>query len=87
MRKHSGTAKADWEYLSGVGVKMAQDQFEIEEGVLIKYLGTDPEIRIPEGIHTIGEGALKGMASLQKVMLPSSLKQIDNSAFKGCRQL
>ena len=87
MRKHSGTAKADWEYLSGVGVKMAQDQFEIEEGVLIKYLGTDPEIRIPEGIHTIGEGALKGMASLQKVMLPSSLKQIDNGAFKGCRQL
>ena len=33
------------------------------------------------------EGAFKGMAHLLKVCLPSSLKSIGATAFKGCRQL
>ena len=66
---------------------LMQDQFEIEEGVLKAYLGAGPEVQIPEGVHTIGEGALKGMAWLLKVSLPSSLKRIGATAFKGCRQL
>ncbi|MBE5863317.1 MAG: hypothetical protein E7295_10760 [Lachnospiraceae bacterium] len=66
---------------------LVQDQFEIEDGVLKAYLGAGPEVQIPEGVHTIGEGALKGMAWLLKVSLPSSLKRIGATAFKGCRQL
>jgi hypothetical protein len=66
---------------------LVQEQFEIEDGVLKSYLGTDPEIQIPEGVHTIGEGALKGMAWLHGVSLPTSLKRIGATAFKGCRQL
>ncbi len=64
-----------------------QDHFEIDDGVLKAYTGTDPEAFIPEGVHTIGEGAFKGMAWLKKVVLPSTLKKIGPSAFKGCRQL
>lgn len=64
-----------------------QDHFEITEGVLIRWQGSAPEISIPEGVHTIGDGALKGMASLLKVVLPSTLKRIGDAAFKGCRQL
>ena len=66
---------------------LVQEQFEIEDGVLKSYLGTDPEIQIPEGVHTIGEGAFKGMAWLHGVSLPTSLKRIGATAFKGCRQL
>lgn len=64
-----------------------QDQFEVDNGVLKSYLGSDAEVRIPEGVHTIGEGAFKGMAWLLKAQLPSTLKKIEATAFKGCRQL
>lgn len=66
---------------------LTEDQFEIEEGVLKAYLGTGAEAQIPEGVHTIGDGAFKGMAWLLKVTLPSSVRRIGATAFKGCRQL
>ncbi len=61
--------------------------FEIENGVLKAYTGEDARIRIPEGVHTIGEGVFKGMAWLLEVELPSTLKKIGESAFKGCRRI
>ena len=66
---------------------LVQNQFEIEDGVLKAFVGTNVEIEVPEGVHTIGEGAFKGMASILKVSMPASLKRIGNMAFKGCRQL
>ncbi len=66
---------------------LMQEQFEIENGVLVAFLGTGAEALVPEGVLAIGEGAFKGMAHLLKVCLPSSLKSIGATAFKGCRQL
>ena len=66
---------------------LTEKHFEIEEGVLKAYLGADAEAQVPEGVHTIGDGAFKGMAWLLKVTLPSSIKRIGATAFKGCRQL
>ena len=59
----------------------------ISSGILTLCQTYDAEITIPEGVHTIAEGALKGNASLRKVVLPSTLKTIGAAAFKGCRQL
>lgn len=61
--------------------------YQIENGVLKRYTGREETIEIPEGIHTIGESALKGCVSLKKAVLPSGLRCIMADAFKGCRKL
>ncbi|MBQ3635033.1 MAG: leucine-rich repeat protein [Bacteroidales bacterium] len=66
---------------------MNQDEILIENGVLKLYRTYDAEVSIPEGVHTIADGAMKGNAGLRKVSLPNSLRSIGASAFKGCRQL
>ena len=66
---------------------MNHNQIIISNGILELYQTYDSEITIPEGVHTIAEGALKGNAGLRRVVLPSTLKTICASAFKGCRQL
>lgn len=66
---------------------LVQDLFEIEDGVLKAYVGADPVVQVPEGVHTIADGAFKGLAWMLKVSLPASLKKIGAMAFKGCRLL
>lgn len=44
-------------------------------------------IKVPEGVHTIGEGAFKGCVSLEQVILPDTVTEILANAFKGCRKL
>lgn len=60
---------------------------QIEQGKLVAYNGRDTILSIPEGVHTIGTGALKGMASLEEVYLPDTVSVIESDAFKGCRKL
>ncbi len=63
------------------------DFYRIEDGGLKEYTGREEVIRIPDGIHTIGEGALKGCVSLKRAVLPPGLRRIMGGAFKGCRKL
>ncbi len=63
------------------------DFYKITDGVLEAYTGREECAYIPEGIHTIGEGAFKGCVSLKKVVLPEGLRRIERGAFKGCRKL
>ena len=63
------------------------DLFETENGILKAYNGSGPEVVIPEGIYTIGEGVFKGMSWLTRVEIPSTVRGIGAHAFKGCRQL
>ena len=39
--------------------------FQIENGVLLRYTGREEELQVPEGIHTVGEGAFKGCVCLR----------------------
>lgn len=64
-----------------------ENDFQIENGILKAYTGREEFIVVPERVHTIGEGALKGCVSLKKVVLPSGLRRILSGAFKGCRRL
>ncbi|MDE7477308.1 MAG: leucine-rich repeat domain-containing protein, partial [Lachnospiraceae bacterium] len=61
--------------------------YQIENGVFIRYTGREEVVQVPEGIHTIGEGAFKGCVSLRKMVLPQGLSCIMGDAFKGCRKL
>ena len=63
------------------------EEIHIQDGTLVSYTGREEILAVPEGVHTIGEGALKGCASLKKVILPQSLRRILGGAFKGCRKL
>ena len=65
---------------------LMQDKFEIEDGILKAYLGPDPEIVIPAGVHTIGDGVFKGMSWILSIHLPNTVKKIGAYAFKGCRK-
>lgn len=63
--------------------------FEIVDGVLIKYNGKDPVIRVPNTVRKIGGYAFPystyardGFISfVQKIYLPSSVKELANGAF------
>lgn len=63
------------------------EYYQIQNGVLVRYTGREEVLQVPEGIHTVGEGAFKGCVSLKKVVLPAGLNSIMGDAFKGCRKL
>ncbi len=55
--------------------------FEIKNGVLIKYSGTDKNVVIPNGVTSIGYGAFACCSSLTSVTIPRSVKSISSSFF------
>lgn len=74
------------------------DDFEIQDGVLIKYNGSAANVVIPEGVTSIDGycaeeddcgfvGAFEGCTTLRTITLPKSLKSIEHSAFEGCENL
>lgn len=63
--------------------------FEIVDGVLKAYHGTNTDIVIPSTVTEIGEGAFvveegEGGVEITKVTIPSSVVKIGKEAFKGC---
>ena len=43
-----------------------EGQYQIQNGILERYIGREETIEVPGGIHTIGEGAFKGCVSLKR---------------------
>lgn len=63
-----------------------KDDFQIENGVLIEYLGDETVPEIPSGVHEIGEDAFFG-ADIEGVVIPDGVKTIGVSAFYSCSNL
>lgn len=61
--------------------------FEIADGVLIKYKGEGDYVVIPEGITTIGKYALSPCEWIKRVVIPFGVKVIDECAFYKCKNL
>jgi len=61
--------------------------FEITDGILESYSGTDSNIIIPEGVTAIGESAFEGNRTLTQVTLPDGLNSLEYRAFKNCKNL
>lgn len=61
-----------------------ENEFLIEDGVLIRYTGTALEVTVPKEVTSIGDYAFEGCSSLKSIELPSGLTSIGNKAFSYC---
>ena len=66
---------------------MAEQEFEIENGVLKKYSGKSDEVVIPAGVISIGDSAFYGCSGLTSVTIPAGVTEIGAAAFYGCSGL
>ena len=64
-----------------------QDDFKIVAGVLEKYTGKSPLVRIPEGVSIIGDDCFSGMELIESIELPTGIIKIGDNAFSGCMRL
>ena len=61
--------------------------FKIEDGVLVKYTGTDADVVIPDGVTSIGDGAFRGCESLVNINIPDGVTAVGAEAFLDCESL
>lgn len=64
-----------------------KSQFTITDGVLEKYLGQEPTVVVPYGVSVIGEEAFSGNYLLERIILPSTVREIQKEAFFCCGNL
>ena len=58
--------------------------FRISGTILLKYLGAESRVAVPEGITRIAGGAFAGNEAVDRVILPESLTEIGEEAFRDC---
>jgi hypothetical protein len=61
--------------------------FIINGTTLVKYIGHDYSVKVPNGITIIGEGCFDNNNYIVLVTLPDGLKSIKNRAFYECFHL
>lgn len=52
--------------------------------VLLKYLGNESRVVVPDGVTRIANEAFAGKEEIDRVLLPESLTGIGEGAFRGC---
>lgn len=62
------------------------NEFVILGSVLIKYLGEDSEVIVPEGIIQIGHNSFSS-SNIRSIVLPESITSIGKNAFINCEAL
>ena len=65
----------------------SMSDFDIQNGVLKKYNGSDADVVIPVSVTSIGNSAFEGCRSLERITIPDSVIKIGKSAFEYCNGL
>ena len=58
--------------------------FYVSGKTLVRYMGNEEQIQIPNGVEIIGERCFFGKEQLKIVLCPDSLLEIREQAFAGC---
>lgn len=58
--------------------------FRISGTILLKYLGSEPRVAVPDGITRIAGDAFAGNEAIDRVILPESVREIGAEAFRNC---
>ena len=61
--------------------------FNIKNGILIKYNGSNSVVEIPSGVTSIDSDAFSGCLALTSVVIPEGVYRINSYAFYRCRAL
>lgn len=61
--------------------------FEIYDGVLSKYHGSDQNVAIPDNVTKIGSSAFEHCRTMLSVEIPEGVTAIGRFAFYGCKRL
>ncbi len=67
--------------------KEIERDFEISDGVLVKYKGSKTEVVIPDCVTSIGKNAFYSWTSLTSITIPNSVISIGDYAFSMCTNL
>lgn len=68
------------------GSALAED-FEIKDGVLVKYNGTDTAPVIPSSVTAINAQAFSQNTTVTNIVIPDTVTSIGNNAFEYCTSL
>ena len=75
---------ADIPNVVGVIQKQIMGNFRISGQTILKYLGEESRVVIPEGITRIAGEAFAGNEAVDRVILPESIQEIGAGAFRDC---
>lgn len=64
--------------------RQVMGNFRISGTILLKYLGSESRVAVPEGITRIAEEAFAGNEAVDRVLLPDSVREIGAEAFRDC---
>ncbi len=64
--------------------RQVMGNFRISGTILLKYLGSESRVAVPEGITQIAEEAFAGNEAIDRVILPDSVYRIGAEAFRDC---
>jgi len=63
---------------------LKKENFAVSAGKLLKYMGNESAVTIPEGVTEIAPRTFAGIRNLVSVKLPESLRVIGREAFANC---
>ena len=75
------------QYVNAEGTVSNSSYFDIQDGVLISYSGSDTNVEVPSEVTSIGRSAFSGNTTMISVTLPESVVDIDAYAFSNCTAL
>ncbi|MDE7087557.1 MAG: leucine-rich repeat domain-containing protein [Clostridia bacterium] len=65
----------------------ADNGLQIQQGTVLKYRGTEEEIKLPKNVTRIAPYAFANCKTLKKLITPVKLQSIGKGAFYGCDNL